>query len=140
MVILTLCVNSTTFLDHVPPPIKTIGSCYHQCMGEYPNIDIKERPIIKLLTIKRAKGQKLKEKKTKISLNLYPNKHIGCTGKGCTEVSAMDDQPKYIEEVSYRNGFKVISNTPVLSEQEYLQREQVAVANIINCILKDQSD
>ena len=52
----------------------------------------------------------------------------------------MEENPEYIQRIEYINGFKVVTNTPVLSEQEYISLEQRIVENIVNCLSIDGND
>lgn len=39
-----------------------------------------------------------------------------------------------IEKAEFINGFKVTTTHPVLSDEEYMAREQGIVENIVNCL------
>lgn len=52
----------------------------------------------------------------------------------------MKENSKYIEKIEYVNGFKVVTTTPVLTEQEYMKEEQKIVEAIVNCLSKDDND
>lgn len=87
-------------------------------------------------TINVVKRFSLKNKKTEV----VPSNYCPDNSIECTEVQVMEENPQYIQTIEYINGFKVVTITPVLSEQEYKSLEQRIVENIINCLSKYDND
>lgn len=53
----------------------------------------------------------------------------------CTEMGNADMSPEQcIEAEEFVDGFKVITTRPILSDEEYVAREQGIVENIVDCL------
>lgn len=97
---------------------------------------LKHSILFRKPTINEARRFSLENKKTEV----VPSNYCPTNPIECNEVQVMKENPQYIQTIEYINGFKVVTTTPVLSEQEYISLEQRIVENIINCLSKYDND